>query len=120
MQVKVWNDNTHVYEENFKGRDIKIEPKGYITMDKGDAQMFLKSFKNPQIKNGYPNPKYFKMLRIDTDMSAPKEDPKFVCNFCGYEAATQAELDLHIKNHHMDDILMDDDEKKEFMNGATV
>jgi hypothetical protein len=74
----MWNDNDYLYEEKFKGEQYVIEPHGFIEMDLDDAHMMLGTYK-PIVKNGQgiDDPRYFKMLRIESDQEplAMRENP---------------------------------------------
>lgn len=66
MEVKVWNDNTHPYKEEFKGKVIEIEPKKFVKMEKDEAVLFLGQFNSiERDADGNPHPKSFKRLRIE-------------------------------------------------------
>lgn len=67
MIVKVWNDNSHPYSEDFRGKKINIPPKTFIEMEDDVAQLFKGSFGNGPRKDvhGQFDPRSFKMIRIE-------------------------------------------------------
>lgn len=125
IQVKVWNDNVHPYEERFQGEFIRIEPHKYVSMDYDKAVLFLGTFSGIMIKgDGLHDPKSFKKLRIDTDdrkeviMSRShmndKDDKEkvFVCHACTKEFLTKKGLERHVKEKHLSE-MADNDAMKE-------
>lgn len=105
-QVKVWNDNVHPYNEEFRDQKISIPPKGFIVMDKDEAETFQGTYA-PMKKDGDGNdiPEGYKMIRIEAlsaEDLAPKESPKFTCMIDGKSFDTQAELNAHMKANYSD------------------
>lgn len=69
MKVKIWNDNTYPYTEEFKGDKIHIEANKYVEMEREEAVLFMGQF-NSIVRDvdGNPHPKSFKKLRMDTSV----------------------------------------------------
>jgi hypothetical protein len=113
MQVKVWNDNVHPYTEVFRERSISIKPKGFILMEKGEAELFKGSFAAIKIdSDGRPIPEGYKMIRIEELPSAAEESeasPSFICQADGAKFDTQAELDAYVKENHSDKLVIDEE-----------
>lgn len=113
MQVRVWNDNVHVYQEKWRDEVIEIPPKQYITMEFMDASDFLGT-RPPLIEvdaSGIQKPTSYKMLRIEKldgrEISHKKE---FRCMMDGKVFNSQASLDEYIERHYSEQIV--DEESK--------
>lgn len=102
--VRVWNDNTYPFRQNFKGEDIMIPAKKFIMMDEEDAVSFRGKY-SPPILDGANNclPHSYKMIRIEHN-SEPEAlvSSKFRCHADGAEFDTQEELDEYVKANHAD------------------
>lgn len=107
-QVKVWNENTHPFEQKFKDMDIKIAAKAFILMDEDDAYNFKGTYAPPKYNaDGKDLPEGYKMIRIEhgTDLgkletpSASKQADANVCMACRYQAANPKDLEEHSKTH---------------------
>jgi hypothetical protein len=108
-KVKVWNDNVHDFEQDFKGVKIKIPAGKFVEMDFYDGSQFLQKFYPPVVDGmGRHDPRGFKMLRLDPpipDFSKDKEDAEdeeFKCHSCGEKHDTWKSLEKHIINKHAD------------------
>lgn len=113
--VRVWNDNTHENVEKFKGKIIKIPPKSWIEMDKGDAEQFQGQYKPITVDHdGNPTAEGFKMIRIEeiTPHSEPEAET-FTCMLDGKSFDTQELLNAHIKTNYADRIFVDADAEAE-------
>ena len=114
--ARVWNLDTRVYKENFREKEIVIEPESFIIMDPSDAQSFLKAY-TPVIKNSreeHLQPKKLKMeLFNDRGGITKKATPKHVCPVDAQEFATQKLYDDHVKDYHMEQIV-DKESKEQF------
>lgn len=100
--VRVWNDNTHPYEEVFKGDKIFIPSKEYIEMDENEAIQFKGTFKSPVLNvDGVHLPEGYKMIRIEkiTDQDTGPKLDELSCLACKYKASSKADLDEHVKTH---------------------
>ncbi len=111
--VRVWNDNEFPYKEKFKDVDVTIQPRKFIEMEMTEAVEFLGTF-TPIVRDfdGQPDPKSFKRLRIErTSKGVPQvtKPIELTCQMCGFEAKTQKELDTHIDENHLSDLV---DEKE--------
>lgn len=109
MLVKVWNDNTYDYKEKFRDRDIVIKAKGFIMMDRDEAEIFQGSYAGmTRTGDGQPDPRGFKMIRLELDPNATAtETQTYVCHFDGKKFQTQAELDAHEKQYK-DKVVVDE------------
>lgn len=107
---KITNLNEYVFETEFKGEYIKIEPGKYIMMEENEAKDFLKrpSTIHPFHKvDGVQPPQTFMKLKAEFPKDAKKEKAKlFKCNVCREEFATESSLNKHIKDEHGDMELM--------------
>lgn len=114
MQIKVWNDNTYDYKETFRDRDIVIRAKGFIMMDRDEAEVFQGTYAG-RLKTGddQDDPRGFKMIRLELDPSAATAAPKgFVCHYDGKTFQTQSELDAHEKQYK-DKVVVDEQAEQE-------
>ncbi len=104
---KVFNDNTHVLRDEFKGRKIIIEPGKAIDMDyfeyidfKGMPPVGF-TIRDWFDGSGNQKPETFKRLRYEGPM--PHESKgDIVCAACGDKFASNTQLDLHIDMTHLD------------------
>lgn len=121
--VKVWNDNTHVYKEKFKGDNIVISAKNYITMEEGEALLFKGTFSSiMKDADGNHDPRGFKKIRLEK-IKEENDEPKIVetnrCNVCKFIAVTQLELTEHEKIH-AGQALVDEAAEKELKKKKSV
>ena len=110
--AKVWNDNVVEHKEKFKGDDIVIPAKGFITMPWPEAVQFRGQY-TPIIRDGLGRdlkPKMIRLERVSVESQSP-ESNKFICQMDGREFDSQAELDEYIAENHID-AMVDDDAKK--------
>lgn len=114
-KVRVYNENTFPYDDEFKGEKIHIPAKGYIEMDYYDAFEFKGAFKSPKRDgDGQPLPSSFKMIRIDETAQAPEVLSKeHACIACKYKAGTAAALEAHVKEAHSEQTVVDEEAERE-------
>lgn len=103
MKVKVWNDNTYDYKEEFREQKIAIPAKGYVVMEADEAHMFRSSF-CPIIvdHDGKPDPKGYKIIRLEPIGDAEETmeaKPSLDCIVCKYKAASDTDLKEHLTTH---------------------
>lgn len=102
MQVKLWNDNVHPYSEKFRGVQYTIPPKEFIMMDEDEAEYFHATFTFPvKDSQNRPDPKHFKMLRIELTeeaKAARAQKDGLVCHANGKKAASAEELVALLSN----------------------
>ncbi len=118
-KVRVWNENSYPYKENFKGEFINIPPYSYIEMEKDEAVLFKGTFCEPKYDaGGGAIPSSFKKIRIGEigeiggNESVPEIKPRpFKCQVCGFEGENTIELDKHINEKHLD-VMVDQKEKE--------
>lgn len=113
MQVRVVNDNVHVYREKFRGKVIEIGPKASITMDLNDANIFLGTMP-PNIEvgaDGVQRPESYKMLRIEQGAAPAVEVRKWNCMSCNKDLQTKAAYEEHVAEMHTEQ-MADEDEKE--------
>jgi len=94
-RVKVHNLNVHPYSETFKGEDIFIPAGGHIEMDWEEAIDFKKSFGRgvaPIGQDGKPDPRGFKMIKVDAPATPVIADDGLTCHANGKRAASKEEL----------------------------
>ncbi len=96
MQVKVWNNNIHPYQEKFRDNLIRIEPNSFVEMDEDEADYFLQTFCPPKKDSqGRPDPLFFKKLKVevpDEVLAARRARDPLVNHATGAKAANMAEL----------------------------
>jgi hypothetical protein len=68
-QVKVWNDSDHDYFEHFKGRDVVIRSKDYVTMPRAEAVTFQGTY-TPARRDGVGRALNEKRIRLEYDLEA--------------------------------------------------
>lgn len=112
--VKVWNDNVHPYKEMFRDQKIEIPSKGFIEMEAGEALIFKGTFSTIVLDaDGNPTAEGFKMIRIEeftkNKPEAVKVNP-LVCLACSYEAASEKDLQEHVKLSHSHQVAEIDEE----------
>ena len=103
--TRITNLNSYVYEENFKGEYIKIEPGESIFMDPGEAIIFKGTISdiNPIRKDdGVQHPKTLKYLKFESpaEVEKKKKLDKYRCNVCGKDMGNKKALDNHIEADH--------------------
>ena len=93
-KVKVWNDNDYPHSEVFKGEKITIDPHAFIEMDWEEAIDFKGQFSGlaPIGKDGAPDPRFFKKIRVETPTTPVVQPDPLVCHANGQKAATVEEL----------------------------
>lgn len=118
MKVKVWNENTLDYKEEFRDKKIEIKAGQFIEMDDDEAVLFLGSFSPIKVGgDGEKLPESFKKLRIEYPGRVPydlKEAKQNTCIGCGFEATSALELQGHIFQTHADQ-MADEDAKEELV-----
>ena len=75
MLVKVWNDNSHPYEEDFRGKKINIPAGKCVEMEEDQAMLFHGSFgKGPRRDvNGNFDPRSFKRIRLEVPVKKQEQ-----------------------------------------------
>jgi|DEB0MinimDraft_6_1074348.scaffolds.fasta_scaffold01604_9 hypothetical protein len=112
--VKVWNDNHLDYTEPFEDYHISIKAGHFITMDEEKAIKFKGQYR-PIIKDGggVQKPESYKMIRIEP---IGKQELKTIdshrCQGCSFIGKDKKDLDAHITEMHLDQILDKDEYKK--------
>ena len=99
MLVRVFNDNSFLYSEKYKGKVYDIQPGASVEMEEDDAEHFLSQY-TPVVKRGdnTPDPRFFKMLRIDPPLGSRehKANPLMV-HAAGKVAANAEEFEALTK-----------------------
>lgn len=117
-KVKVWNDNSVIWTESFKGEKITIPAKSFVEMDFYEAHEFKGQFSPVKLKgDGTQDPTTFKMIRVEmpTKETADGDDDGqeiFQCNMCRKIFTTDAALTKHSESQHADHIVVDADAEK--------
>lgn len=119
MKVKVWNDDTREYVEEYNGKMIRIPPKGFIVMERGDATGFMGKYKPIKI-NGQTG-EHVQRKKLRREFIEEREDTrennqevkKHKCMIDGKEFNSEEELVKYVKDNHMDR-LADKKTKDEF------
>jgi hypothetical protein len=117
MQVRVWNDNVHAYQEKFKGELIQIPSKSFIVMDEDDAYNFKGTFAPPVLNtDGVHMPEGFKMIRVEhlpkEQLEAIPKTPEHQCMACKYKASGSEDLKEHEKTHESSRIVDEQAERE--------
>jgi len=122
-KVKVWNDNTYVYQDKFKGQEIVIQPKDFILMESDEAIQFKSAFPGFGLKrkaSGQQDPSTFKMIRIEVidekqlqaEQEARAKQALKTCQLCSFEAQSDIELDRHVTEAHLDSMIDKEEAQK--------
>lgn len=109
--VRVWNDNTFPFSQEFKGEKITIAPRAFRTMEYYEAMEFKSAFSPIERDgDGQPLPKSYKMIRVEQPAGdvAIADEKKFVCHVTGQKFSTQLEADAENKKH--DHLIIKDEE----------
>jgi uncharacterized C2H2 Zn-finger protein len=115
-KIRVWNDNTVPYTEEFMDEKITILPGKYRDMEADEANRFCGTFGNGIQLDGMGNPtvESMKMLRKEFieplfddgsgkfGMKATSDD--FKCNVCGKICIDQEHLDGHVNAQHLNEM----------------
>lgn len=117
--VRVWNDNTYPFSQEFKGEKITIGPRQFKVMEYYEAMEFKSAFSPIERDgDGQALPRSYKMIRVEQpaggaeDFDETEDDKKFVCHATGVKYATQAEADAENKKHeHL--VVKDEEAEKE-------
>ncbi len=120
-KVKVWNDNKYPHKELYKGDPVVIPAGGFVEMDWEEAVQFkgqftgmapLKSEDDGLGGMGEPDPRFFKMIRVDSPADDPVKDDGLVNHATGKRANDTAELlaqVLQFARENPDRVVKDDD-----------
>ena len=123
-KVKVWNDNKYPHKESYKGDMVVIPAGGFVEMDWEEAIQFkgqftgmapLKATDDGLGGMGEPDPKFFKMIRVDPPADDPVKDDGLVNHATGKRASDTAELlaqVLQFARENPDRVVKDDDLEK--------
>lgn len=112
--VKVWNDNHLDYSEAFEDYHINIKAGHFITMDREKAIKFKGQYR-PVEKDGggVQKASSFKMIRLENiDKAEMKTIDSNRCQACTFIGKSKKDLDDHISEMHLDQILDKDEYKK--------
>ncbi len=92
--VKVYNDNVHPHTERFQGKELTIPAGGHIEMEYEEAMDFRGQFTGlaPVAPNGAPDPRYFKMIRVEKLKEPLFKDTSLVNPVTGKMHSTAEEL----------------------------
>ena len=64
-KIRVYNDNTRIYQQSFKGKTVTIPAKSYIYMDIDDAHEFKSAFVPAKVdSHGKLLKSHYRMIRI--------------------------------------------------------
>lgn len=112
-QVKVINDNTYDFKQDFKGVEVKIPAGKHVEMEYSEAVEFLAKFYPMKVDStGRQLPESYKMLRMDPTVPPYDDNPvqqaagdEYMCHSCGYKGLSQWDLEGHIRNLHADTVI---------------
>jgi len=114
MNVKLWNDNYLDYKEEFEDELIVIKANSFIIMDEEKAVLFKGKYKQPELDGGgVQKPSSYKKLRIQHFQSGEeKKVNELRCQGCSFIGSSKDDLDNHITETHLDQMLDKDEVKK--------
>jgi len=114
-KIRVWNDNTVPYEEEFGDNNIKILPGKFLDMEADEAIRFIGQYRQPEL-DGMGNQLVTSMKMLRKEIIEPLFDDgsgnylrkatsdDFKCNVCGKICVDQEHLDGHINAKHLNDM----------------
>jgi hypothetical protein len=111
-RMRVWNDHTEEYVEEFRGDTVRIPAKGFVEMGESDANQFCGQH-TPIIRDGLGNdlkPKKLRRERLPHAATQTLDSKYFVCQVDRQMFETQSALDAHIAAHHTE-VMLDDEAK---------
>ena len=116
-QVKVVNFNDYPFEQLFKGMQIRIPAGQFVLMEEDDAILFRGMYSPiDQDAGGMQKPESFKRIRIEKNITAADKgsnaDASLLCQACGFKASNKWELDGHVNDLHIDQLVDEDEQKK--------
>ena len=126
--MRIWNDNTVAYKEEFGDKMVTILPGKFVDMEADEAVRFMGTYTAIQL-DGMGNQKVESMKKLRREIIEPlfddgsgnylqKKTPasdEFKCTVCGKECMDQEHLDGHINAQHLDD-MVDKKEQAKRMN----
>lgn len=114
-QVKVWNDNDHVYTDTFKDSPVSIPAHGFVEMEYYDAHEFRGKYKAIERDgDNQPLPTSFKMIRVE-EMGSQSPDAKIesnTCVACKFRGSSAKDLHAHILGSHADQLVVDEEAER--------
>lgn len=118
MNVKLWNDNFLPFEQEFEDSVIKIPAGRFIVMDKEKAIKFRGTYYPIELDAGNRQlPKSYKKLRIEEiEKGEEIKINKNKCQACGFNALSEKDLDEHINENHIHEML-DKKEREKRLSG---
>jgi hypothetical protein len=109
-KVKIFNDNEHPFEANFKGDKVYIGAKSYWKDKDGTPRLFdlfeANDFKGDYhpiklLGDGTHDPRTFKKIKlVNIDAEVKEVVPEHPCMLCGSAYQTEDELDVHLEAEH--------------------
>ncbi len=123
-KVKVWNDNKYPHKELYKGDQVIIQAGGFVEMDWEEAIQFkgqftgmapLKSEDDSLGGMGEPDPRFFKMIRVESPADDPVKDDGLVNHATGKRADDTAQLlaqVLQFARENPDRVVRDEDAER--------
>jgi len=96
------------FEQEFKGKKIKLAYGESMVMDESEAEEFLGTM-NAVIRDadGQFDPRSFKKFKKEKVETKQAEAPKageHICQACAYEGTSSKDIEEHIKLNHLDQI----------------
>jgi hypothetical protein len=113
--VKVWNDNFLPYTEVFEDKKIHIEPQRFIVMDREKAIKFLGTYHYIELDGGgVQKPESYKKLRVERIDGKQELDKinTLKCQGCSFIGTDKKDLDDHITEMHLDQMIDKEEYKK--------
>ena len=105
--VKVCNRNHYPFKQFFEEENIMIEAGRFIIMDKEKAMKFKGTYFPMEFDaGGRQKPESFKKIEIE-EMGEQElvKVKKSMCQACGFIALNAKDLDEHINEKHVHDII---------------
>jgi len=104
--VKIWNRGEKEYTEKFKGKEIVIAARSYVTMEHSEGAQFMGRYA-PTEKNAlgdYIRCKPLSLERIDPD-SKEVFKGEVKCALCNQPFKDELDLKLHSEDAHAESMV---------------
>ena len=116
-KIRIWNDNTVPYTEEFMDDTITILPGKYRDMEADEGIRFMGTFGKGIQLDGMGNPKVESLKKLRKEIIEPLFDDgsgnfgakaantdDFKCNVCGKICVDQEHLDGHVNANHLNEM----------------
>ena len=121
-KIRVWNDNTVPYTEEFMDEKITILPGKFRDMEADEAVRFVGQYRSIEL-DGMGNQTVESMKKLRKEIIEPlfddgsgkfgmKASDDVKCNVCGKMCVDQEHLDGHVNANHLNQMADKDEQSK--------